>query len=45
MISQGGVNTMLFNHLFIENATEADDIRVPVGKFEKIAANPEALPG
>ena len=36
---------MLFKNLFIENATEAMDIRVTDGKFEKIAANIEALPG
>ena len=36
---------MLFRNLFIENATEAMDIRVTDGKFEKIAANIEALPG
>ena len=36
---------MLFKNLFIENATEAVDIRVPDGKFEKIAASLEALPG
>ena len=36
---------MLFKNLFIENATEAVDIRVTDGKFEKIAANLTALPG
>ena len=36
---------MLFKNLYIENATEAMDIRVTDGKFEKIAANIEALPG
>ena len=36
---------MLFKNLFIENATEAVDIRVTDGKFEKIAANLEVLPG
>lgn len=36
---------MLFKNLFIENATEAVDIRVTDGKFEKIAASLEALPG
>ncbi len=35
---------MLFKNLFIENATEAMDIRVTDGKFEKIAASLEALP-
>ena len=36
---------MLFKNLYIENATEAMDIRVTDGKFEKIAASLEALPG
>ena len=36
---------MLFKNLFIENATEAMDIRVTDGKFEKIAANIEAMQG
>ena len=35
---------MLFKNLYIENATEAMDIRVTDGKFEKIAASLEALP-
>lgn len=36
---------MLIKNLFIENATEAVDIRVTDGKFEKIAANLTANPG
>ena len=36
---------MLFKNLYIENSTEAMDIRVTDGKFEKIAANLTALPG
>ena len=35
---------MLFKNLFIENATEAVDIRVTDGKFEKIAAPRHRVP-
>ena len=35
---------MLFKNLFIENATEAVDIRVTDGKFEKIAATSLPFP-
>lgn len=36
---------MLIKNLYIENATEAMDIRITDGKFEKIAAGLTAMPG